>query len=128
MQAIDQTRNTYCSRALIAAIFISLVFIVVGYKSIGKGLVLGTLFSILNFVLISMAIPRQVGHSNQKSFIIALSSLLFRFVLMAVPLVIAVKWDQVDLIGVILGLLMIQVVILCEHLIKYLSSDRRTRI
>jgi Ca2+/Na+ antiporter len=128
MQAIDQTRNTYCSRALIAAIFISLVFIVVGYKSIGKGLVLGTLFSILNFVLISMAIPRQVGHSNQKSFIIALSSLLFRFVLMAVPLIIAVKWDQVDLIGVILGLLMIQVVILCEHLIKYLSSDRRTRI
>lgn len=128
MQAIDQTRNTYCSRALIAAIFISLVFIVAGYKSIGKGLVLGTLFSILNFVLISMAIPRQVGHSNQKSFIIALSSLLFRFVLMAVPLIIAVKWDQVDLIGVILGLLMIQVVILCEHLIKYLSSDRRTQI
>jgi len=128
MQAIDQTRNTYCSRALIAAIFISLAFIVTGYKSIGKGLVLGTLFSILNFVLISMSIPRQVGHSNQKSIIIALSSLLFRFVLMAVPLIIGVKWDQVNLISVILGLLMIQAVILCEHLIKHLCSNRRTQI
>jgi hypothetical protein len=125
MPAINQTRNTYCSKALIAAIFISLTLIVIGYKSIGKGLVLGTLFSIFNFVLISMVIPIQVGHSNRKSFMIALGSLLFRFILMAVPLIIAVKWEQVDIIGVIFGLLMIQTVILCEHLIKHLSSDRR---
>ena len=46
MDPVRQTQKKYCSRAMTLAILISLGFILAGYKPIGKGLVLGTFFSI----------------------------------------------------------------------------------
>ena len=41
---------------------------------------------------------------------------------MAVPIIVAVKFEQFDLVGAIIGLFMIQFVILADHILKLVSS------
>jgi len=44
---------------------------------------------------------------------------------MAVPIVVAVKYEQFDLIGAIFGLFMIQFVILADHILKLVLPNRK---
>jgi len=64
MEPIRQTQKKYCSQALVAAIIAGLLFILAAQKSMGKGLVLGTLFSVVNFVLMGELIPLRLGQSK----------------------------------------------------------------
>jgi len=68
METIRETQKKYCSRAMLAAIFVGLVFILMGQNAVGKGLILGTFFSIINFILMGEAIPLKAGKSRGKSF------------------------------------------------------------
>ena len=125
MASVKQTQKTYGSRAMWIAIAVGLGFFLAGYKPMGKGLVLGTVFSIINFVLIGTTLPMRIGHSKRKTFLFSLGSIFFRYVLMAVPVVAAIKYEQFDLIGAIFGLFMIQMVILADHLLKMVSIKRQ---
>ena len=98
------------------AIFIALGLILVGHKDMGKGLVLGTLFSIINFVLMGHSLHARMGLSRGKTFARSLGSILLRYAIMAVPLIAAIKYQQFNLPATILGLFMIQVMILSEQL------------
>jgi hypothetical protein len=122
MESVKQTQKKYGSRAIWIAIAVGFVFFLAGYKPIGKGLVLGTIFSVINFVLIGQALPLRIGHPKGKAFFISLGSLFCRYLIMAVPLVVAVKFEQIDLVGAIVGLFMIQLVILADHLLKLVAS------
>jgi fatty acid desaturase len=93
---------------------------------VGKGLILGTLFSVINFVLIGEILPFTLGYSKRKTFLISFGFIIIRFLIMAVPLVLAVKFENFNLFAVIPGLLMIQLVIFADHLFRKLSSNRRT--
>ncbi len=68
METIRETQKKYCSQAMLAAIFVGLVFILMGQNAVGKGLILGTFFSIINFILMGEAIPLKAGKSRGKSF------------------------------------------------------------
>jgi hypothetical protein len=124
MESIKQTQKSYGSRAIWIAIAVGFGFFLAGYKPMGKGLVLGTIFSVINFVLIGQTLPLRIGYSKGKTFFLSLGSLLCRYILMAVPIVVAVKFEQFDLVGAILGLFMIQFVILADHILKLVSSKR----
>jgi hypothetical protein len=128
MESVKQTQKKYGSRAIWIAIAFGFILFLVGYKPIGKGLVLGTIFSVINFVLIGQALPLRIGHSKGKTFFIALGSILCRYLLMAVPLVVAVKFKQIDLVGVVIGLFMIQFVILTDHLLNLVSSRGKKEV
>ena len=118
MEAVRETQKKFGSRAILVAIALGFILILAGFKPEGKGLVLGTLFSILNFVLIGEFLPMRLGHSKGKTFFFSLSSLCIRYILMAIPLVAAIYFEQFSLIGVIAGLFMIQFVILVESLMN----------
>ncbi len=124
MESVRQTQKKYGARAIWIAIAFGFILFLAGYKPIGKGLVLGTIFSVINFVLIGQALPLRIGHSKGKTFFISLGSIFCRYLLMAVPLVVAVKFEQIDLVGVIIGLFMIQLVILADHVLKLARSNR----
>ena len=122
MESVKQTQKKYGSRAIWIAIIVGLCFFLAGYKPVGKALVLGTIFSVINFVLIGQALPLQIGKSKGKTIFFSLGSIFFRYILMAVPIVVAVKFEQFDLVGAIVGLFMIQFVILADHILKLVSS------
>ena len=97
------------------AIFIALGLILIGHKDMGKGLVLGTFFSIVNFVLMGQGLQTRMGLSRGKTFVRSLSSIFFRYAVMAVPLIAAIEYQQFNLPATVLGLFMIQVMILSEQ-------------
>ena len=128
MDAIRETQKKYCSRAMLAAIFVGLVFILTDQSAVGKGLILGTFFSIINFILLGEAIPLKAGKSRGKSFFFSLGSILFRFALMAIPLIIAIKSIKFNLFAVIGGIFMVQIIILADHIVQILFSTRSNQV
>jgi len=128
MDAIRETQKKYCSRAMLAAILVGLVFILTDQSAVGKGLILGTLFSIINFILLGEAIPLKAGKSRGKSFFFSLGSIMFRFALMAIPLIIAIKSIKFNLFAVIGGIFMVQIIILADHIVQILFSTRSNQV
>jgi hypothetical protein len=118
---IRETQKKYGQSALGAAIFIAFLAILAGYKSIGKGLVLGSIFSILNFILMTQWMPINSVLEKGKSTFLALISVLIRYALLAAPLILSVKLDQFNLPATIVGIFMIQFIILGEHAFRRLT-------
>ena len=98
-----------------AAIVVALLLILVGFKPAGKGLVLGALFSAVNFFIMGKTLPYRIGRSPRKAFVFSLGSIIFRYLFLALPIVLAIKLDQFDLIAAIIGIFMVQLVILCDN-------------
>jgi asparagine N-glycosylation enzyme membrane subunit Stt3 len=128
MESIRQTQKKYCSRAITAAIFAGLLFILAGQESIGKGLILGTIFSIINFIIMGEMLPFKIGKSKNKTYFLSILSIFSRYILLAIPLLIAVKFDQYNLIAVVVGIFMVQFFILGEQIIINFTSNRRKQV
>jgi len=125
MKSIRETQKKYCSRAMVVAILGGLILILAGQKGLGKGLVLGAIFSVLNFIIMGELLPMQLGKTKGPAIVTALSSMGLRYVLLAVPLVIAVKFDQIDIITTAIGIFMIQLVIVSDHIGQFFSSPHK---
>ena len=126
METIRETQKKYCSRAISTAIFAGLFFILAGHQPIGKGLILGTIFSIINFIIMGEMLPLKIGKSKNKTFFFSLGSIFSRYILLAIPLLIAVKFDQYNFISVVVGIFMVQFFILAEQVfINFLSNRRK---
>ncbi|CAB1077002.1 hypothetical protein D1AOALGA4SA_4799 [Olavius algarvensis Delta 1 endosymbiont] len=110
---------------MVVAIIAAFVLILVGLKPVGKGLVLGTIFSVINFVLMGQTLPLQLSRTKRKTFFLSLGSIFFRYALLAVPLILAIKFEQFDLPAAIFGIFMIQMVILADHLLKLVTSRQQ---
>ncbi|MCF8062141.1 MAG: ATP synthase subunit I [Deltaproteobacteria bacterium] len=118
MEAVRTIRKKYCSQAMVAAVAGAVLMILVGEKAIGKGLVLGTLFSVVNFVLMAHFIPRTMAGSRAMSSAAAFGSILLRFALLAVPLVVSLRVESVHIIGVVIGLFMVQLTLMFDHFVR----------
>jgi hypothetical protein len=118
METISQIQKRYGSRAMTLAIIAALVLIVLDQKSVAKGLVLGTLFSVINFVVMGQTLSLKMGGTERKAFFMSFGSIVLRYGLMAVPLVMAIKLDQFNLFAVIAGIFMVQIFILSDHVIS----------
>ena len=124
MESVKATQKKYGSRAVWIAIIIAICFFLAGQKPVGKGIILGTIFSVVNFILMGKALPLRIGRSKRKTFFLSLGSIFFRYLLMALPVIAAVKFEQFNLVAAISGLFMIQFVIFADHFLKMISSIR----
>ncbi|MES0445885.1 MAG: ATP synthase subunit I [Desulfobacterales bacterium] len=106
------------------AIVAGLLFILANQSPVGKGLILGTVFSIVNFILIGETIPQKIGKSKNKNIFLSLVSILFRYLILAVPIILAIKFEQFNLFSAIAGIFMVQLVILADHAITIISPTR----
>jgi len=114
--SIYHVQKRYVSMALIAAIIGGGGLIALGFASLGKGLVAGTLFSALNFWLMAKALPSRLGHGRAKTFFLSITSIYARYALMALPLILAVKLPHLALSTVVIGLFAVQLIILGERI------------
>jgi len=128
METAKQIQKKYCSMALTLSIGAALLLILVGHKPIGKGLILGAIFSVLNFILMGQSIALNFGRSKAKTISLSMGSICIRYLLLAVPLVAAIKYGQFNLVATILGIFMIQLVILAEHVITLIPAMRKKQI
>jgi hypothetical protein len=124
MNEVKQIQKEYCSQAMVLAIGSALLFLVLGDKPISKGLILGTLFSIINFILIAQGLPMQLGKGRAKTFLVCMGSIWIRYALLAIPLILAAKFQMFNFFAAAVGILMVQVVILGHHLLRMFSFNR----
>ncbi|SHJ57069.1 ATP synthase I chain [Desulfatibacillum alkenivorans DSM 16219] len=123
MEQVNELRRRYCPRALALAVMAGAILIVLDMKPIGKGIILGTIFSILNFLIMSQALPMAVVQGGKGSVLRSLGSVLVRFVLMAGALFVGAKYDAYNFFAVAGGLFAVQLVILADHLLKALRRQ-----
>jgi hypothetical protein len=91
--------------------------IIMGQNAIAKGLLLGTLFSIANFVLLGMTVPLTNGKTRTRASFMTLASLLIRFALLAIPMVVGMKSAAFSFGAVVVGVFSIQIITLVEYLV-----------
>jgi len=124
MENLKQTQKKYAIKTFTLAIVIALFFILMGQKPVAKGFIMGTVFSVINFILMGKTITLKFGRSKRKTFSISMGSIILRYLLLAIPLIAALKFEQLNLVATILGIFMIQLVILAEHLLTLIPSWR----
>jgi len=106
-------------------IFVGLFLIIAGYKPMAKGLILGTLFSVLNFVIMGETLALRVSPSRTRSSVLSLGTAFFRYLILALPLIVAVKYDTFDLVSTVIGIFMIQLLVLGDHIAGAFVSRRK---
>ncbi len=87
-----------------------------GYVALGKGILLGAIFGVLNFILMGLALPMRLGKSRAKSIFLSLSSICVRYAILSIPLIWALKADTIAVSTTAVGLFMVQITILGDHL------------
>jgi hypothetical protein len=115
METIKDIQKRYGSAVMGLVLPVALVLILAGLPSAGKGLVLGSLFSVLNFVLMGQTLPLRLGRTRNAAFGISLGSLGFRYALLAIPLIVAIRYDVFHPAATVVGMFMVQIVILADH-------------
>jgi hypothetical protein len=118
-----EAEKRYCSRAIIVAIAAGAGFILAGYPALGKGLIAGTLFSILNFILIGRSLQHRLGRERAKASLVSLGWILLRYGLMAVPLILALEYRLFHPVTAAVGLFAVQLVILGEQVVVSFTSS-----
>lgn len=132
MTQVNEVQKKYCSRAIFLAITIALVLLLTGTKPAARGLILGTLFSILNFILIARSLPLQLEKGRRGTFLVCFGSIGMRYSLMALPIIFAARSERFSLIATAAGLFMVQGVILLHHFgqtfTEFINSKRKQSI
>lgn len=113
---IRDIQKKYCSRALMLAIIAFFVLYIAGQVAMGKGVLLGTLFSIVNFVIMGETLQSRMAPTEGRRLYLALGSIGVRYVLMAIPLVLAIRLETFSLPAVVIGLFAVQAVMLADNL------------
>jgi len=115
VEALKQTTRKYCSRSIVTAVVIGILLILFDFRPMGRGVILGTIFSVINFVIIGETIPMRIGKTKKNSFLLAIGSIGVRYALLAVPLVISIKSVRFNIPATVCGLFMIQLMIMTDQ-------------
>lgn len=115
---IKTLQKRVCSQALTFSVVGALILIIIGQKAVGKGLILGTFFSVANFLLMARFLHHSLSTSRTTASIASLFSILVRFALLAVPLVISIRHESIHLLGAIVGIFMVQLTVLLNNIIS----------
>lgn len=122
--SLREMQKKYCSRAMTVAIIVGFLLIAADQRPMGKGLILGTIFSVINFVLMGETIPMRMGRTRGKAFFVSLGSIFFRYFLIAIPLFMAIRMEQLNLFAVIAGIFSVQLMIFPDHIFNFVSERK----
>lgn len=125
MAVIEAFQQRHGRRILAAAVALSLLAYVAGWPAVTRGLLLGSLFGVLNFVLLAQRLSRRLGGGPQRGRFANGLAQTGRYLVWAVPLVLAVKLPAVDLPATVTGLLMVPMSLLLDAIVLSLR-DRKS--
>jgi hypothetical protein len=113
------------SQAITSALVVAVVFLIIQEKAIAKGLLLGTCFSIVNFLLLGKSIPMTLGQSRAKARLIGLASVLVRYGVLAIPMVMALKLVSFNFVAVVVGIFAVQIMTLVDYIVVRPILDQK---
>ncbi len=108
-------QNSIIRQTLWLTIFISLIALVLGRRSVTKGIILGGLFSVIDFKLMARSLPRSIQSSSGVKLAV---NRLGRLLIMAIPLVLAFKFPEyLNFIATAVGLFLVKVTIFLRYVV-----------
>lgn len=114
---VTQTQKRICSLVMTCSLIVAVFFLLIHENAIAKGLLLGALFSIINFILMGVSIPMTLNHSRTKSSLIGLTSILIRYALLTIPLLVGIRSVSFNFFAVFVGIFSVQIVTLFEYMV-----------
>lgn len=103
----------------------ALIFMFVGRMDVAKGLLLGTCFSIMNFFLMGKSLPMILMKSRAGASLVGLGSIFSRYLILAVPLIVAIKSPSFSFVAVVVGIFSVQIVTLFDYVLIKPLLDRQ---
>jgi len=125
METLRETEKFYCSIVLGIAVAAGILCFMLELRPIGKGLMLGSIFSALNFILMGETLPMRIGPSRKKAAGLSFLLLFSRYALLAIPLALSIKLPEFNMAATIIGLFSVQLVIMTEHLSRHVVTRTR---
>ena len=119
METSNELQKKYGAAVMVIAIAAWIVFYFCNMRPIGSGFLLGSLASIINFVLMGVALARRLGLglTGRKLTINIYASLGIRFLIMAGIFYLGAKNPgNFNIFAIIVGFFMIQITILAHYL------------
>ena len=108
-------QNSIIKQTLWLTIVISLAALVLGHKTVTKGIILGGLFSVLDFKLMAMSLPKSLQSASKAKLTV---NRLGRLLIMAIPLVAAYKFPAyLNFIAAAIGLFLVKVTIFLRYVV-----------
>ncbi len=117
MEEIRKIQWRYCSQALWIAVVAAIICILLGQKTIAKGLLLGVVFSTINFIIMAKLNPLKLGKSKCKAGFFASISIFLRLGILSIPLVFSIKSASINFFAVVIGLFFVQLMIMLDHFV-----------
>jgi len=118
-----QLRERLCGITLFMGALISIGAFSIGNIPVSKGFMLGTCFSVINFILLSASLPLSLGKDRKGASAVYLGSIFLRYGILAIPIIIAIKSTQFDLVSTICGIFSIQIVLILHLILKSLKIN-----
>ena len=112
---LEITPKKICTWAITCSTVIAVICLLLKQTAVAKGLIIGAIFSVINFVLLGQTIPLTLFKSRAKAGMIGFSSILGRYVLLAVPLIIGIKLPSFNFVAVVIGVFAIQITTLVSY-------------
>ncbi len=104
-------------RAFGSAVICGLIVFFMGYRSVARGLILGGLFSVINFSVMAYILPHQVGYQRKRATVVACASLFGRLLLLAVPIAVGFYSERFNMVATIIGLFTIPLFLLVDRVV-----------
>ncbi len=102
-------QNRIIKKTLFIAVGLCMVCLVLNQTAIAKGIALGTLFGVLDLKLMALQMHRRlIRYVRSQDHL----STLGRFVLLGIPLFVALKFPSINFFATVFGLLSVKFVIL----------------
>ena len=113
--------------ALLLALAAAIVLILIGNKPAARGVALGGLFSVVNFMIMSRTLAGRMARTGWSGRSFGFLWILARLGLAALVLTLAFKTDYLDVAATAAGLFAVQAALLLQPLTSRIPWPNRTR-
>ena len=117
-----------CRWALLLALAAALVLVLSGYRPAARGVALGGLFSVLNFLVMARTLGGRMARSGWSGRSFGFIWILGRLGIMALPLIVAFKTAYFDFAATAAGLFAVQGTLLVQPLVARITRSKTTRL
>jgi ATP synthase protein I len=114
-------------KALLLSLAVACIFLALNLKSAAKGIALGAIFSVVEFKLMALRLERRLTRQGKIRNYFGLAG---RLVLLAIPLIIAIKLPSINFAATVGGIFAVKAAIFYHFLLsnRYFSVDAQDEI
>jgi hypothetical protein len=102
-------------KALLLSLALACIFLALNIKAAAKGIALGSIFSVVEFKLMALRLKRRMVHQGKVRDYFGL---IGRFVLLSIPLVIAIKLPSINVAATVGGIFCVKLAVFHHFLIS----------